>query len=191
MRGKKGFTLIEMVVVLAVVAILAAILVPTIEKNILDAKIARANNEVQVLGAAMASFYKDVGIWPSYSTFNTTQVDFIYSNNGSAGTDGSGYQWWSGATNGYDTFENQLISNAPGYTACAATTSENCWKGPYIAEVKADPWGHKYSSNVKDATGSNAMWVWCAGPDGEADTNSTQTQASASLGDDDIGVRLR
>lgn len=192
MKGKRGFTLIEMVVVLAVVAILAAILVPTIEKNILDAKIARANNEVQVLGAAMASFYKDVGIWPMYSDATTpTQVDFIVSNSGTAGSDTNNYYWWGGSANGTDTFENQLISNTPNYTSCATTTSENCWKGPYIAEVKADPWGHKYSSNVKDATTNNAMWVWCAGPDGVADTNSTQPQNSAALSNDDIGVRIR
>jgi len=190
MKGKKGFTLIEMVVVLAVVAILAAILVPSIEKNIQDAKIARAKNEVQVLGAAMASFYKDVGIWPMYSVFATTAADYLTSANGSAGTDPNTYEWWSGATT-YDTFENQLISNSPVYTACTAPTQEMCWNGPYINEVKPDPWGHEYSSNVKDATGTNAMWVWSAGPDGVADTDSTQTQGSAVLTNDDIGVRLR
>ncbi len=194
MKGKRGFTLIEMVVVLAVVAILAAILVPTIEKNIQDAKIARAKNEVQVVGAAMASFYKDLGIWPMYSDATTsppTAVDFLITANGTAGSDPNGYHWWSGADNGYDTFENQLISNAPGYTACTAPTQEMCWNGPYINEVKPDPWGHQYSSNVKDATGSNAMWVWSAGPDGVADTNSTQARSSAALSNDDIGVRLR
>jgi len=189
MKGKRGFTLIEMVVVLAVVAILAAILVPTIERNISDAKIARANNEVQVLAAAMASFYKDVGFWPHYSNYNTdATVDFLVSNDGSEG-DGTTYDWWP--TSSRDTFENQLISNAPGYERCAADTQENCWKGPYIADVKADPWGHRYSSNVSHYADNYALWVYSAGPNGIAETNPDQTRDGAALSNDDIGVRLR
>jgi len=188
MKGKRGFTLIEMVVVLAVVAILAAILVPTIERNISDAKIARANNEVQVLAAAMASFYKDVGFWPHYSNTDNP-VNFLVSNDGSEG-DGTTYDWWP--TSSRDTFENQLISNAPGYPECATSNlQENCWKGPYIADVKADPWGHKYSSNVSHYADSYALWVYSAGPNGIADTNPDQPQTTAALSNDDIGVRLR
>ncbi|HHE04637.1 MAG TPA: prepilin-type N-terminal cleavage/methylation domain-containing protein [candidate division WOR-3 bacterium] len=39
---KRGFTLIEMVVILGVLAILAAILVPVVEKSINEARVARA-----------------------------------------------------------------------------------------------------------------------------------------------------
>jgi len=188
MKGKRGFTLIEMVVVLAVVAILAAILVPTIERNISDAKIARANNEVQVLAAAMASFYKDVGFWPHYKSYsNEDEVNFLVSADGSEGNNTT-YDWWATPN---DTFENQLISNAPGYERCAADTQENCWKGPYIADVKADPWGHKYSSNVSHYADSYALWVYSAGPNGIAETNPDQTRDGAALSNDDIGVRLR
>jgi len=53
-RNEKGFTLIEVVVVVAVIAILAAVLTPYITKYIDDSKIAKARNEVQVIGAAMS-----------------------------------------------------------------------------------------------------------------------------------------
>lgn len=41
----EGFTLIEVIVVIAVVAILAAILTPQIVKNISESKIARAKKD--------------------------------------------------------------------------------------------------------------------------------------------------
>ncbi|MDH3259048.1 MAG: prepilin-type N-terminal cleavage/methylation domain-containing protein, partial [Deltaproteobacteria bacterium] len=49
-RKNEGFTLVEVVVVIAVVAILAAILAPSIVKHIDDSKIAKAKNETQVYG---------------------------------------------------------------------------------------------------------------------------------------------
>jgi len=64
-EGEAGFTLIEVVVVVAVIAILAAVLTPYITKYIDDSKIAKARNEVQVVGGAMTNFYKDTGVWPS------------------------------------------------------------------------------------------------------------------------------
>ena len=64
MKRNGGFTLIEVIVVIAVVAILAAILTPSITRNIEDSKISRTKNEVQVIAAAIAGLYKDVGNWP-------------------------------------------------------------------------------------------------------------------------------
>ena len=42
-KDRRGFTLIEVIVVIAIVAILASILTPTITKNIDDSKRARDN----------------------------------------------------------------------------------------------------------------------------------------------------
>ena len=64
-RNEKGFTLIEVVVVVAVIAILAAVLTPYITKYIDDSKVAKARNEVQVIAAAVTNAYKDLGRWPN------------------------------------------------------------------------------------------------------------------------------
>ena len=68
MKTKRGFTLIEVIVVIAVVAILAAILTPTIAKHLEDSRRSRAINEATVYGAAIANFFKDTGRWPTSTT---------------------------------------------------------------------------------------------------------------------------
>jgi len=178
---KKGFTLIEMVVVLSVVAILAAILTPTIVKNIKDAKITRARNEVQVIGGALASFYKDLGSWP----FIPSSLEVLYGPSGSTASTGS----WQATATSTDNFVNHLISNTAAYTACTFDGQERCWDGPYLGEIKADPWGNYYEVNIGNTGGS--IWVMSAGVNKTMDTpyNIATTAVSASF--DDLGVRLK
>ena len=123
MTNKQGFTLIEMVVVLAVVAILAAILTPTIAKNINDAKVARATNEVQVIAAAVGSFYKDMGRWPTSNGNDLTDtIRVLYGPGDEPGIQGGGVaqeEYWRSTSNPWgaafvDTFVNQLVLNDPG-----------------------------------------------------------------------------
>lgn len=211
MDHKRGFTLIEMVVVLAVVAILAAILTPTIAKNIKDAKIARANNEVQVIAAAMASFYKDTGRWPTSNGRGTT--DYLRILNGpSTANDmnngGTSAVWgmggtWSGRK---DYFENHLVRNAPGVNGTPGRTpyitkGEFKWNGPYLDEFKSDPWGTIYSCNVVSLwyTGGNyenyAVYIISAGDDKIADTSYqqdiTDPRVMPALGNDDVGKKIK
>ena len=67
-QNRKGFTLIEIVVVIAAIAILAAILAPVIAKNIRDARVSRAIGDVKVLTAAVGDFFKDLKEWPLLMT---------------------------------------------------------------------------------------------------------------------------
>ncbi len=199
-----GFTLIEVIVVIAVVAILAAILTPTVVKNIDDSKVARAKNEVQVIGAAMTSFYKDLGRWPTSNgndlndrlrmlngPGNTPSYDNSVNNHAS---------WWVAWRNTStvgDLFSHHLIENNPKNGATDyPTTGEYKWHGPYLSEIKPDPWGSYYACNVwyfyYPSGQPNAVFVWSPGPDRQADTQFDQdTTASPTLGDDDIGMRLK
>ena len=209
--NKKGFTLIEMVVVLSVVAILAAILTPTIMKNINDSKVARANNEVQVIGAAMASFFKDTGRWPTSNgtSGNPDYLYILYGPTTANDMNSGGYsRYWGKSTSVWsgrkDIFENHLMRNQPGTDGTPGgtaynTTGELRWNGPYLTDLKADPWGVVYSSNVISLwyTGGNyeyyAVFVLSAGPDKIAQTSYAQdyrTTTPAPAGDD-IGVRIK
>jgi len=111
---KRGFTLIEMVVILGVLAILAAILVPVVEKSINEARVARARNEVQIIAAGMINSYKNVCRWPNTRRRNLTpNLRLLYSLEiaGRYGGDGcrNGNRckgWWKIIRAAKDTFTN-------------------------------------------------------------------------------------
>ncbi len=191
-KKNSGFTLVEVVVVLAVVAILAAILTPNIVKNINDSKVARANNETQVIAASLASFYKDVGRWPTANGTSTADALLLLVG---AGTIPTGVADWIIATTVVttDTFSNQLLANTPKGVAVApgpyVTTGELKWNGPYIVEVKADPWGGRYACNVEYlySNTTNFVGILSAGPDRIVQTTYTQLDTVATkVGGDDI-----
>lgn len=195
---EKGFTLIEMVVVLAVVAILAAILVPTIAKNIQDANIARAQNETQVIAGAIASFYKDLGRWPtSDGTSGNPDAHFLIYSQGNDTAAGNTSEWNQAHTDSSDTMENHLVVNQPGSDGTPGSTTYPTsgrwrWRGPYIAEIPADPFGIHYSCNVRYlySTITNAVYVLSAGPDKEWDTVFDQP-LPGTISDDDIGTPVK
>jgi prepilin-type N-terminal cleavage/methylation domain-containing protein len=207
MKRNSGFTLIEMVVVLAVVAILAAILTPTIAKNINDAKIARANNEVQVIAAAIGSFYKDLGRWPTSNGADFTDtIQLLYSTGDTPAIQGAGVdeeEYWLADGTGWaanltDTFDNQLIANTPGGGApypndTTVPRPELRWRGPYITEVRADPWGSHYSCNIWYTfnTTTNYVGLWSAGPDRTSNTDAIQASSAVTIGGDDVLFRLQ
>lgn len=61
---KKGFTLIEMLIVMAVVSILIAIIIPSYRGMQQDAWIAKAEKELQTMQAAVESFYRHNNRYP-------------------------------------------------------------------------------------------------------------------------------
>jgi len=64
-RSDKGFTFIEILVILAIIAILTAILQPQLFKQIEKAKIARAEAEYNAVKAACFAYYADTKQWPN------------------------------------------------------------------------------------------------------------------------------
>ncbi len=194
MKGRKrktegGFTLIEVVVVIAVIAILAAILTPYITKYIDDSKIAKAKNETQVLGATVVNAYKDLGRWPNRQN---AANDYTLLYTGTAAPPASLF----GAAAGWDrsrqdTVDHHLVTNSRGYPA----TGELRWNGPYATTIPLDPWGRAYVINAANFTTATSpptpVWVLSAGPNGVIDTTISNAAAWSTPAGDDIGYRIR
>jgi prepilin-type N-terminal cleavage/methylation domain-containing protein len=83
-RYRRGFTLIEMLVVIAIIATLAGILLPVIGRVKLKAKIAQTGVEVRNLAAAIAAYQGLYGIYPTSDAdakTGATRPDLTYTNN--------------------------------------------------------------------------------------------------------------
>ena len=63
----KGFTLLELLIVVAIIAILSAIAIPNFLSAQLRSKIARVNEEMQTVATALESYKVDNGIYPDYN----------------------------------------------------------------------------------------------------------------------------
>lgn len=64
-RGSAGFTLIEMLVVIAIIAVLAAVVAPEIFRNVGDANVNAAKSQVEVLGLALDNYRLDTHAYPT------------------------------------------------------------------------------------------------------------------------------
>src|SRR5437588_12883290 len=84
-----GFTLIELIVVILVIATLAALLVPAAQRTLDRAKSAQAKNDVTQIVTAVNAYYTEYGKYPVYyATPPVTPTDSDFSNNGAAATNG-------------------------------------------------------------------------------------------------------
>ncbi|MFL5493504.1 MAG: type II secretion system major pseudopilin GspG [Gemmatimonadales bacterium] len=62
---RRGFTLVEMLVVITVIAILASLVTPMVFRNVGDAKLAAARAQIESLGLALDGYRLDNDVYPS------------------------------------------------------------------------------------------------------------------------------
>ena len=201
----RGFTLIELTVVLAVLVTLALVLTPSITNFINDSRVARTRTDPQTLATAIIQFYQDNGFFPQWSTSNAggpgtaaNKVDLIVSP-GNMPAVTTANPWTTGTTS---TIVAQLVANTPGYTL-KTSSSPFGWNGPYLSStVGGDAWNNRYMINVglidtsqgtQTAGGAikSAVWVISAGPNGQVETAFNQPITTAVVGGDDIAVRVQ
>jgi general secretion pathway protein G len=196
-RSTKGFTLIEIVIVLAIIGVLAGILAPMLKSYVEQAKMRRAEQDTKTLGEAMLAFNKDVARFPIFQNGNATTPGsavfvVLKTEDGSAPAASVDSASWLSAT--ADTVDNQLKKNTPGGVGAAyPTTGEFAWRGPYMGETRSDPWGSYYVCNATNlqAGNTNAVWVLSAGANKTVETTFNQARGTASLGGDDVGFRVK
>jgi len=139
---KKGFTLIEMVVVVAIIALLAGLLTPLLFNYLDDANEAATREEMASIRTAMMSYYEHVNKWPP--TWVTDGSAEVFS--------GLKMLAVTQTTRGYllpcDSSGKTYAYAAPesGYDPSKGSG----WNGPYIAEgqeegLYRDAWDQKYA----------------------------------------------
>jgi prepilin-type N-terminal cleavage/methylation domain-containing protein len=188
----KGFTLIELAVVLAIIAVLAAVLTPLVTGYLDQARIARAQADVRTIADALKLHQRDTGRYPIYnaSGYPSTVSDGTKTVLGGPGTNPTETENWGNlatTTLATTTLEAWINGN---YTAVSTTNvfPKAAFRGPYVAAIESDPWGNKYllnAANLNSAT--NHAFVISGGPNGALDTARDQTATTAlTVGTDDI-----
>ena len=193
-RAQGGLTLIELIVVLAALAILVAILIPTVISLPEQAEELRAKNDARAIGEAIQNLQKDLAKWPVYASSpltpaNATLQRLISAGNAPGVSGAPGTADWINAAN-TDDIDDHLATNRLSDASQYPGTGEFAWRGSYLAEAPEDPWGKRFIVNVRwlqPGVSPNVVWVLSAGPNKIIET----TFAQPSLAGDDIGFRLR
>jgi len=199
MSKNKGFTLIEMAVVLAVIAILAAILTPIVTGYIDQARVTRSQNDVKKITEAVLLYKRDTSVFPGYAAYanavaGDATVKACLTSDGTtptaAQTGLANYNAsCTGSTGDLQIFVNLntmgvFTNNASSEKVGGGTK----FRGPYLDGLGGqDPWGTEYvvtSKNFTTPTGTTDTYAFSvsAGPNAQFDTTFSQPKATTTGG---------
>jgi len=206
MKSNKGFTLIEMAVVLAIIAILAAVLTPLVTSYIDQARTARATADTSSIAKAYILHYRDTAYWPVFisgsQAAGNPSVNCQVSGTGtSLPNGGTPHASWTSApltctsSATIQPIRNYLNVNTLGLTTGNPSGGGTAYRGPYLDGLDAnDAWSQPYVVTSRHlSTNDQSRWaiVISGGPNGNLDTNASQLKSAGTFtttGDDIVAL---
>lgn len=83
--SQRGFTLLEVLVAVSIVAVLSAAVAPTVFQHVKESRVAKAKNDGKVIGEALVRFRSDMDTWPGFAdggTLNRRVNGLLFSEKG-------------------------------------------------------------------------------------------------------------
>ena len=190
-NGMGGFSMMELVVVLAVIAILATLITPIITSYVDKAKFNKAQSDVRNISTALIQFNTDTKTFPIFQSPTQYPNGVTWDVVAGEGLDpalGLGISGWITTNTG--SLRTMLNENS----LLLATVGGSAWNGPYVGNIGEDPWGTKYmitGGALKPGSGLTAFVV-SAGPNRIVETPLLQARGTAFVvGGDDIVSIIR
>jgi len=159
----RGFTVIEVLVVIAVIGILVASVLPTLRDSVSQSEVAKAQSEVVQLRKAVKRLAIDTGAYPKGCGTVETKT--------------------SPETQDETTDLSELVAGlterptGAGTNCSWADDDTDAWAGPYMEMVPQDPWGNNYIFDPNYPDQSNTSFsvprgivVYSKGEDGTKET---------------------
>ncbi len=177
-KSQGGYTLTEIIVAVAVIAILAGAMTPLIFKQIERSRDSRATQDINAFKAAFVQYYADTQFWPcgwNGARDRNQHVDIddfscLYEDDGQNGWDGP----YLGASAG----------TSP--QTVAVQDGDGQWTGV------VDPWGAPYRLYARRANARNAehgyIVLYSQGKDARRNTSVTELINGQAQGDDIVLV---
>jgi Tfp pilus assembly major pilin PilA len=195
-----GFSIVEATIVLAVVAVLAGAVAPSVSRTLAQGRLARARNDVQAIRTAVHNVLTEHTLFVPFTSTGAVDGDAIelLVSDGDIPFTAIGATNWDNpvaccaAAVDVAFLEAHLVTNTGLGAAGSYSVAAGGWRGAYInAPVDPDPWGNRYAVNTEylKTTTTNDVFVLSAGPDEEIDTPFAFN--GARPGDDDIIAIVR